>query len=59
MNIRERLTEFFFGAEIKRRIDLAVRALDDSRDRLMGRSSFPRDRHGYDRDEVLADALEA
>ena len=48
-----------FAPEIDRRVSLAVRALDDSRDRLLGRSAYPRDRHGYDRDEVLRDALEA
>jgi hypothetical protein len=47
--------------EVKQRVDLAVRALDDTRDRSYLRSgdTYPRDRHGYDRDEVLADALEA
>ena len=45
--------------EVTRQVDLAVRALDDSRDRLWSKSTYPRDRHGYDRDEVLADALEA
>ncbi|RPI23013.1 MAG: hypothetical protein EHM70_23060, partial [Chloroflexota bacterium] len=55
-----------FGGEIERRVAestrLAVRALDDVRDRLMsGRSldTFPRDRHDYDREKVLADALDA
>lgn len=37
----------------------AVRPLDDSRDRLYSMSRYPRDRYGYDRDEVLSDALEA
>ena len=59
MSIRTWITERVFGDEITRRIDFAVRCLDDSRDRMLGRSTFPRDRHGYDRDEVLADALEA
>jgi len=49
----------FFGAEIERCVSLAVRALDDSRDRLLGRSSYQRDRSGYDRDEVLKEALDA
>ncbi len=50
-----------FGSEIERRVSLAVRALDDARDRLLSKpkETFPRDRRGYDRDEVLADALDA
>jgi hypothetical protein len=54
-----RIVERMFGGEIERRVRLAVRALDDSRDRLLYRSTYPRDRYGYDRDEVLRDALEA
>ena len=46
-------------AEVTRQVDLAVRALDDSRDTIYSSSNFPRDRRGYDRDEILADALEA
>jgi hypothetical protein len=53
-----RFVNRFFGAEIERRVSLAVRALDDSRDRLVGRSSYPRDRYGYKRDEALQEALE-
>jgi hypothetical protein len=59
MNIRERIVNRLFGEQINQQVDFAVRCLDDSRDHLLGRSTFPRDRHGYDRDEVLADALEA
>ena len=55
----KRLLGRWIEPEVKRQTDLAVRALDDSRDYLYTRSSYPRDRHGYDRDEVLADALEA
>ena len=55
MSIFERL----FGKEITKRVNLAVRALDDTRDRSYSSSTYPRDRRGYDRDEVLADALEA
>jgi hypothetical protein len=54
-----RIVDRLFGAEIERRVSLAVRALDDSRDRLLYKSTYPRDRHGYDRDEVLQDALTA
>jgi len=56
-----KLVNRIFGNEITRRVDLAVKALDDTRDRLFSRSkdTYPRDRRGYDRDEVLADALEA
>ena len=59
----------FFGFEasqtrrppdlLDRRSNLAARALDDVTDRLVGPASYPRDRRGYDRDEVLRDALEA
>lgn len=46
-------------AEVKRRVNLAVRALDDKRALLYFSSTYPRDRRGYDRTEILADALEA
>ena len=53
----------FFGkyidTEVTKRVDLAVKAVYDKRDRLYSSSTYPRDRHGYDRDEILADALEA
>jgi hypothetical protein len=49
----------FIDLEVTRQVDLAVRALDDSRDLLYSSSTYPRDRRGYDRDEILADALEA
>ncbi len=58
-NILSRLTERFFGKEIDRRVSLAVRALDDPRDRQANGSTYPRDRYDYDRETVLADALEA
>jgi hypothetical protein len=58
-SIFSRIVDRLFGAEIQRRVSLAVRALDDSRDRLLYKSTYPRDRHGYDRDEVLQDALTA
>lgn len=46
-------------AEVKRRVALEVRALDDKRDISYRSSTYPRDRYAYDRDEVLSDALEA
>ena len=53
----------FFGKyldkEVTKRVDLAVKAVYDKRDRLYSSSTYPRDRHAYDRDEVMADALEA
>jgi len=49
----------FIQEEVDQRVDLAVRALDDNRDQSYSRSTIPRDRQGYDRDEILADALEA
>ena len=53
------LRELLFGREIKRRVDLAIRALDDLTDRAALRNTYPRDRYDYDRDEVLRDALDA
>ena len=53
----------FFGKyidkEVTKRVDLAVKAVYDKRDRLYSSSTYPRDRHAYDRDEILADSLEA
>jgi len=46
-------------AQVKSHVDLAVRVLDDHRDRLYSSDRYPRDRHAYDREEVLQDALEA
>ncbi len=62
-----RITNLLFGKEIQRRVDrqvdrqvhLAVRAIDDANDRMLNRDTYPRDRHDYDRDEVLRDALDA
>ena len=51
--------ERLLGGEVRRRTRLAVRALDDLRDRSLRADTYPRDRHDYDRDEVLRDALEA
>ncbi len=52
-----------FDNEISRRINVAtlsaVRALDDVRDKSISANTYPRDRHDFDRDEVLRDALEA
>ncbi len=60
-NLFSRFVGRLFGPEIQRRVSLAVKALDDRRDRLLSRpkETFPRDRRGYDRDEVLEDALDA
>jgi hypothetical protein len=49
----------FIESEVNRQVDLAVKVLDDSRDRLYSSSTYPRDRHDYDRDEILADTLTA
>jgi hypothetical protein len=59
MSIYDRIIERLFGNEISRRVSLAVSALDDLRDRSLRADTYPRDRHDYDRDEVLGDALEA
>ena len=48
------LIERVFGAEINRRVALAVRALDDARDVLVsGARTRERDRFDYDREEAL------
>jgi hypothetical protein len=58
-----RIVERVFGPEISKRVSAAslsaIRALDDVRDRSLTANTYPRDRHDYDRDEVLRDALEA
>jgi hypothetical protein len=46
--------------EVARRVQLAVRALDDARDALVsGQRRLERDRYVYDREDVLRQALEA
>jgi hypothetical protein len=54
---------FVFKNEIQRQVNdhvrLAVRAIDDTNDRLISQDTYPRDRHDYDRNEVLRDALDA
>lgn len=60
MNIWQRFTGWVFGSEIARRVNLAVAALDDFRDRQIGPGKQgDRDRYVYDRVEILRDALEA
>jgi hypothetical protein len=58
-NIISNLFERLISPEVDRRVGLAIRALDDQTDRSLTRSTYPRDRYDYDRDEVLQDALEA
>jgi hypothetical protein len=57
--IFEKLSTRIFGKEIERRVSLAVRAVEDIGYRAYTRDNYPRDRQGYDRERVLADALEA
>lgn len=59
MSLLDRVVERLFGNEISRRVTLAVKAIDDVRDRSITASTYPRDRHSYDREEVLQDSLEA
>ena len=59
MSLFDRVVERLFGNEISRRVTLAVKAIDDVRDRSITASTYPRDRHSYDREEVLQDSLEA
>lgn len=55
----KRLFSRAIETEVEKRLKAAVRARDDKRDLLYTSSTYPRDRRGYDRDEMLADALEA
>jgi len=59
MSIIDQIRDRLFGKEIDRRVGLAVRAVDDFRDKSYSSSTYPRDRYDYDRESVLADALEA
>jgi len=59
MSFLNGIIERLFSRAIAKRVDLAVRALDDKRDWSYRATTHPRDRYAYDRDEVLADALEA
>ncbi len=64
MSILSRVTSALFGAEItaqvNKRVNLAVAARDDSRDRLWSSSgASERDRYSYKRADILRDALEA
>lgn len=45
--------------EISRRVSLAVRALDDPRDRQIRGGNYPRDRYSFDRQTQLRDSLDA
>ena len=59
VSLFSRVVNRFFGAELTRRINLAVRALDDARDRQYGKTETDRDRRAYQREELLEQALEA
>lgn len=61
MNYWQRFVSWVGGSEITRRVNLAVAALDDFRDRQISGSRIEgeRDRFAYDREEVLRDALDA
>jgi hypothetical protein len=66
MTLKQTLFERFFKEEITRSISLAVRAVDDSRDRQVSpRFGFSpqapagRDRYDHEREEILRQALEA
>ena len=53
----QRLASRLFSAEVSRRTQLAVAALDDARDALHGSGRRERDRFTADREEILRDAL--
>ncbi len=57
--LTKRLFSSTIDAQVNSRVALAVRALDDVTDRSFTASTYPRDRHDYDRAEVLQDALDA
>ena len=63
-NLFSGVVERVFGERIealaRERVNLAVRALDDSHDRLWGAGDrFPRERRRFNREEILKDALDA
>ncbi len=64
MSLLSRFSQFLIrnsplAGEIERRVQLAVRALDDSRDRAWNKTEGDRDRYAYNREEVLRQCLEA
>jgi hypothetical protein len=49
-----------FGGQIERRVQMAVRALDDTHDRLLARGpEGDRDRYAYNREDILQQCLDA
>lgn len=59
MNWIERILGRVVEGEVRRRVNLAVAVRDDPRDLRLGGESSRRDRQGYDRQQVLQEALEA
>ena len=62
MNLIERVMGKYVEGEVRRRVNMAVAARDDRRDRALsafGGEANRRDRQGYDRQQVLQEALEA
>lgn len=57
MGVRSWLTARLLDPLVNERVNLAVRALDDPRDRPLNQTD--RDRYPYDRETILRDALEA
>lgn len=59
MTIKEWLLERVLGGELRRRVALAVAAVDDGHDRALNGAQSNRDRWNADREELLRGALEA
>ncbi len=60
MSIREQLLERILGKTIQRRVEMALAAVDDARDRAVsGGHALERDRWPGDREDLLRQALEA
>ena len=64
MNPFSNLLDRLLQPAVNERVNMAIKAYDDKTDRAMSgtgrsRSTYPRDRYDYDRDEVLQDALDA
>lgn len=60
MSLKDKVFNQLFGKEISRRVNLAVAAFDDVRDRVVSAGrTLDRDRFDFDREEVLRQALEA
>lgn len=66
MTLKNKILQYFFKDEIEHSVSMAVRAVDESRDRMISprigfkpQSPAGRDRYDHDREEILRQSLEA